>query len=72
MYFVRLILAFVLPFAVFFTIGRPLTGVVALILQLTILGWPVAIIWAIFELGQFETEQKIGAAVAKATAVAAE
>jgi uncharacterized membrane protein YqaE (UPF0057 family) len=57
---VRLILAFLLPWLVFFTIGRPIEGIVCLILQLTIIGWIPATIWAVYSLGQFKTNQKIG------------
>jgi len=40
----RLLLAIFLPFVVFFTIGRPLSGILCLILQITLIGWlPAAI-----------------------------
>ena len=40
----RLILAIFLPFLAFFTIGRPIAGIVCLILQITLIGWlPAAI-----------------------------
>ena len=40
----RLLLAIFLPFAVFFTIGRPIAGIICLILQFTLIGWiPAAI-----------------------------
>ncbi|MDO5686572.1 MAG: YqaE/Pmp3 family membrane protein [Neisseria sp.] len=59
----RLLLAIVLPFAVFFTIGRPLAGMVCLILQLTIIGWLPAAIWAVYALSQYTTDKKIQAAL---------
>lgn len=55
----RLLLAIFLPFAVFFTIGRPLAGVICLLLQITILGWLPAAIWAVYALNQYATDQKI-------------
>ncbi len=55
----RLILAIFLPFISFFTIGRPLAGVVCLFLQFTIIGWIPAAIWAVFALSQFKTDKKI-------------
>ncbi len=34
----RLLIAILLPFAAFFTIGRPLAGILCLLLQFTIIG----------------------------------
>lgn len=55
----RLILAIFLPFTFFFTIGRPLAGIVCLILQITLIGWLPAALWAVYALSQFDTEKKI-------------
>ncbi len=55
----RLILAIFLPWLQFFTIGRPLTGVICLVLQLTIIGWIPAAIWSVYALSQYNTDQKI-------------
>ncbi len=55
----RLLLAIFLPFTVFFTIGRPLSGIVCLILQITIIGWIPAALWAVYALSQFNTDKKI-------------
>lgn len=41
------VLALVLPFAALFLLRRPVAGVGALLLQATILGWPVATVWAL-------------------------
>jgi hypothetical protein len=35
----RLILALLVPWLNFFTIGKPIQGVICLILQLTLIGW---------------------------------
>jgi len=48
-----------LPFMVFFTIGRPFSGILCLILWMTIIGWVPAAIWAVYALSQYETDQKI-------------
>jgi hypothetical protein len=64
----RLILAILLPWLVFFTIGRPLAGLVCLILQITLIGWIPAALWAVFALGQYKTDKKIEAAMAARTA----
>lgn len=55
----RLLLAIFLPFLTFFTIGRPLAGIVCLILQITVIGWLPAALWALYALNQFETDRKI-------------
>lgn len=35
----RLLIAFLLPWLTFFTIGRPFSGILCLILQITLIGW---------------------------------
>ena len=55
----RLLIALLLPFLVFFTIGRPFSGVLCLILWITIIGWVPAAIWAVYALSQYKTDQKI-------------
>lgn len=59
----RLILALILPWLVFFTIGRPFAGIICLILQITVLGWIPAAIWAVYALSQYKTDQKIKKAI---------
>jgi uncharacterized membrane protein YqaE (UPF0057 family) len=55
----RLLIALLLPWLAFFTIGRPFAGIICLILQITLIGWLPATIWAVYALGQFETDRKI-------------
>ena len=55
----RLFLAIFLPFLAFFTIGRPFAGIICFILQITILGWIPAALWAVYAVGQYETDVKI-------------
>ncbi len=55
----RLIIAIFLPFLLFFTIGRPIAGIICLILQLTLIGWIPAAIWAVYSLSQYNTDKKI-------------
>ena len=62
---VRLLIAFVLPWLTFFTIGRPLSGILCLILQITLIGWVPATIWAGYSLSQYKTDQKIQRALAQ-------
>lgn len=59
----RLLLALLLPWLQFFTIGRPVSGIVCLILQITIIGWIPAAIWSVYSLSQYKTDQKIKAAL---------
>ncbi len=55
----RLLLAIFLPFSVFFTIGRPIAGIVCLLLQITLIGWIPAALWAVYSLSQYNTDMKI-------------
>jgi uncharacterized membrane protein YqaE (UPF0057 family) len=55
----RLLIAIILPFLAFFTIGRPLAGIMCLILQITVIGWLPAAIWAVYALSQYQTDRKI-------------
>jgi hypothetical protein len=55
----RLLVALLLPWLAFFTIGRPFVGLLCLILQITLIGWIPAAIWAAYAVSQFETDQKI-------------
>ena len=58
----RLLIALLLPWLTFFTIGRPVAGVICLILQLTLIGWLPAALWAVYALGQFKGDKRIGKA----------
>ncbi len=55
----RLIIAILLPWLLFFTIGRPLAGIACLILQITLIGWIPAALWAVYSLSQYTTDKKI-------------
>ena len=55
----RLLLAIFLPFLTFFTIGRPVAGIICLILQITVIGWLPAALWAVYALSQYQTDRKI-------------
>ena len=60
----RLLIALFLPWLTFFTIGKPISGIVCLILQITLIGWIPATIWAVYALSQYKTDQKIAKALA--------
>ncbi len=57
----RFLLALLLPWLQFFTIGRPIAGIICLILQITVIGWIPATIWSVYALGQYNTDKKIDA-----------
>lgn len=59
----RLIIALILPWLTFFTIAKPIQGIVCLILQITLIGWIPATIWAVYALSQYTTDQKINNAI---------
>ena len=61
----RLLIALLLPWLVFFTIGRPVAGIICLILLLTVIGWIPAAIWAVYSLSQYKTDKKIEQALGK-------
>lgn len=67
----RLIIAILLPFVLFFTIGRPLAGIICLVLQITLIGWLPAAIWAVYALSQYNTDRKIADAMGGAAGGAA-
>ena len=61
----RLLIALLLPWLLFFTIGRPVAGVICLILQITVIGWVPAAIWAVYALSQYNTDKKIADATGR-------
>lgn len=64
----RLIISLFFPWLTFFTIGRPVAGVISLILQITLIGWIPATIWAVYALSQYKTDQKIEKALSQRSA----
>lgn len=55
----RFLICLILPWLGFFTINRPISGIICLILQITVIGWLPASIWAIYSLSQYNTDKKI-------------
>ena len=56
---IRLLIALILPWLTFFTIGKPIQGIICLILQITLIGWVPAAIWAVYALSPYNTDKKI-------------
>ena len=54
----RFLIAILLPFLSFFTIGKPFTAILCLILQITLIGWPIAAIWALFSVNKFYADRR--------------
>ena len=61
----RLLVAFLLPWLTFFTIGRPFSGIICLILQLTLIGWIPATIWAVYALSEYNSEKRLQKALSE-------
>ena len=61
----RLLIAILLPWLAFFTIGRPISGIVCLILQITLIGWLPAAIWAAYAVSQYHPDKKIQRALGR-------
>ncbi|MCF8467393.1 MAG: YqaE/Pmp3 family membrane protein [Sneathiella sp.] len=45
-----ILIGILLPWLLFFMLGRTTAGIICLILQLTVLGWLPAAIWALYTL----------------------
>jgi len=54
----RYLIALFLPWLAFFSMGMILSGIVCLILQLTVIGWLPAAIWAFFAINNFYAERR--------------
>ena len=57
--------SFILPWLTCFTIGCPISGVICLMFQITIVGCLAGTVWAMFALSQFMTDCKIAAVLAE-------
>jgi uncharacterized membrane protein YqaE (UPF0057 family) len=54
----RYLLALFFPWAVFFTMGKVGQGILCLILQLSIVGWLPASIWAFVAIGGYHADKR--------------
>ena len=61
----RLLIAILLPWLAFFTIGRPFACILCLLLRITLIGWLPAAIWAAYAVSQYHTDQKIKRALGR-------
>ncbi|MXV15436.1 YqaE/Pmp3 family membrane protein [Hufsiella ginkgonis] len=53
-----MLLAILLPFLSFIVRGKILTGIVCLILQITLIGWLPAAIWAVMSLNNSRADRR--------------
>ena len=54
----RYLIAILFPFLAFLTIGKVLQGILCLILQITMIGWPVAAIWALISVSSYNSDKR--------------
>ena len=54
----RYLLALFFPWAVFFTMGKIGQGILCLILQITLIGWLPATIWAFVSVGSHNADKR--------------
>ncbi|HET8573743.1 MAG TPA: YqaE/Pmp3 family membrane protein [Edaphocola sp.] len=53
-----MLLAILLPFLSFMVRGKILTGILCLVLQITLIGWLPAAIWAVMSLNNARAERR--------------
>jgi len=53
---IRLLIALLVPWLLFFTIGHPFAGILCVLLHLTIIGWLPAAIWAVLAWRDYEAQ----------------
>lgn len=61
----RYLIALLLPWVAFLTVGKPLSAIVCLILQCTLLAWPLAAIWAMFAAHEYHERRRLELAIAR-------
>ena len=61
----KYLIAIVLPPLGMLLVGRPVLALVCLVLQVTLLGWPLAAIWAVLVVNNAEHDKRLKAALAK-------
>ena len=55
----RYFIALVFPWLTFFTMGKPLQGILCLLLQITLIGWIPATIWAFASTSSFNADKRV-------------
>ncbi len=52
------LIALIFPWLTFFTMGKIFQGVLCLILQITLIGWLPATIWAMFAVSNYNADKR--------------
>ena len=61
----KYLIAIILPPLGMLLVGRVVLAVVCLVLQVTLIGWPLAAIWAVLVVNNAENDKRLKAALAK-------
>jgi uncharacterized membrane protein YqaE (UPF0057 family) len=64
----RYLLALFFPWAVFFSMGKVGQGILCLLLQISIIGWLPATIWAFVSIGGYHADKRTDRIVAAVSA----
>ena len=64
----RYVLALFFPWAVFFTMGKIGQGILCLILQITLIGWIPATLWAFVSIAGYNADKRTDRIVSAITA----
>ena len=54
----RYLIALFLPWLTFFTMGKPFQGLICLLLQLSLVGWLPATIWAFVSISNYNADKR--------------
>ena len=54
----RYLIALFLPWLTFFTMGKPFQGLICLLLQLSLIGWLPATIWAFVSISNYNADKR--------------
>jgi len=54
----RYLIALLLPWLAFFTMGRVFSGIICLILQVTLIGWLPASLWAMMAVSGYHADKR--------------
>lgn len=54
----RYVIALFLPWLTFFTMGKPIQGIICLVLQITVIGWIPATLWAFMSIGGYNADKR--------------
>jgi uncharacterized membrane protein YqaE (UPF0057 family) len=52
------LIALFLPWLSFFTMGKTFSGIICLLLQVTLIGWLPATIWAFFSINNYHADKR--------------